>query len=595
MSRILNLPKSVVNRIAAGEVVERPASIVKELLENALDAAATRIDVTLEQGGVSLVRVSDDGSGIEPSDLPLAVAPHATSKLRTAEDLESIATFGFRGEALASIAEVSTLLIRSRQAKSEGASLCVDGGRLGEVVPEGCGMGTTIEVRQIFGNVPARRAFLRTPQTEWNHAADAFVRTALANPKVAFSLTHNGKLIHDLAAVSSFRERIGGLFGRQMAERLIAIESSDEEIQCNGLVGRPEDDQASNRLQYLTVVGRPFRDRSVIHAVQEAYRGLLLTGRHPIVFLNFQIPPDSVDVNVHPAKTEVRFRNPQRIYRLVVSSLRSTFLETDMGTSMQSPTAWGSSQTRPHVGSNTVDKSLFVSTNEMPLKTHVPDSHSSTMQVHSSSALSSTLNDSEGHVLPTCLENTHQRAVQMQNRYLVVEQGDGIEVIDQHALHERVLFERLKLSVDSGQLEVQSLLVPEQVDLGPKELELISEHASTLEKAGMRIQPFGGSTVLVSSKPVLAGTTSSEEIIREVIDRLAVASSGAETRMLVEEVLHSLACRSAIKAGDQLSQEEVDALIRDRHLVDDAHHCPHGRPTSLLLSKQELDKQFRRI
>jgi DNA mismatch repair protein MutL len=183
----------------------------------------------------------------------------------------------------------------------------------------------------------------------------------------------------------------------------------------------------------------------------------------------------------------------------------------------------------------------------------------------------------------------------MQNRYLVVEQGDGIEVIDQHALHERVLFERLKLSVDRGQLEVQSLLVPEQVDLGPKELELISEHASTLEKAGMRIQPFGGSTVLVSSKPVLAGTTSSEEIIREVIDRLAVASSGAETRMLVEEVLHSLACRSAIKAGDQLSQEEVDALIRDRHLVDDAHHCPHGRPTSLLLSKQELDKQFRRI
>ena len=594
MRRIINLPKSVVNRIAAGEVVERPASIVKELLENALDAAATRIDVTLEQGGISLVRVSDDGGGIEPADLPLAVAPHATSKLRNAEDLESINTFGFRGEALASIGEVSTLLIRSRPAHCEGASLSVDGGRLGEVVPEGCGNGTTIEVRQIFGNVPARRAFLRTPQTEWHHAADAFVRTALANPKVAFSLTHNSKLIHDLAAVSSFRERIGGLFGRQMAERLISIEASDEEIQCNGLVGRPEDDQASNRLQYLTVAGRPFRDRSIIHAVQEAYRGLLLTGRHPIIFLNLQVPSDSVDVNVHPAKTEVRFRDPRRIYRLVVSSLRSAFLETDMGTSIQSPSTWSRPQIQPHVEASSLSSSVDDSTHKMALNTHSPASSLSAIRGHSSVASSSMLTDSNGCDVPTCSEHTRQRAVQMQNRYLVVEQGDGIEVIDQHALHERVLFERLKSSVDNGQLEVQSLLIPEQVDLGPKELELITEYSSALEKAGMHIQPFGGSTVLVSSKPVLAGKTSAEEIIREVIERLAVAASGTETRMLVEEVLHSLACRSAIKAGDQLSQEEVDALIRDRHIVNDAHHCPHGRPTSLLLSKQELDKQFRR-
>jgi DNA mismatch repair protein MutL len=257
---------SVVNRIAAGEVVERPASIVKELLENALDAGPTRIDVTLEQGGVALVRVVDDGCGMEPDDLPLAVAPHATSKLRVAEDLERIGTLGFRGEALASIGEVSRLVIRSRPAGGAGATLEVDGGRMGEVVPEGCAVGTTVDVRQVFGNVPARRAFLRAPQTEWSHAAEAFVRTALAHPGVAFTLTHNGRLVHDLPTVTAWRERIGGLFGTKMAERLIELEASDGEIRLAGLVGRPADDQASGRLQHLFVAGRPFRDRSILRA-----------------------------------------------------------------------------------------------------------------------------------------------------------------------------------------------------------------------------------------------------------------------------------------------------------------------------------------
>ncbi|NBW86884.1 MAG: DNA mismatch repair endonuclease MutL, partial [Planctomycetia bacterium] len=298
MGRIHKLSVSVVNRIAAGEVVERPASVVKELLENALDSVPTRIDVALEQGGIALVRIVDDGGGIEAEDLPLAVAPHATSKLRVAEDLERIGTLGFRGEALASIGEVSRLVIRSRPRGGTGATLVVDGGRVGEVAPDGCALGTTVEVQQLFGNVPARRAFLRAPQTEWTHASEAFVRTALAHPGVAFSLTHNGRRVHDLPATDSWRTRIADVYGPQLGERLLEVEAEDEGIAVSGFVGHPEDDVASTRWQHLFVAGRPFRDRSILHAAQEAYRGLLLSGRQPVVFLRFEIPPEMVDVNV---------------------------------------------------------------------------------------------------------------------------------------------------------------------------------------------------------------------------------------------------------------------------------------------------------
>ncbi|NCY02790.1 MAG: DNA mismatch repair endonuclease MutL, partial [Planctomycetia bacterium] len=328
---------SVVNRIAAGEVVERPASVVKELLENALDASPARIDVALEQGGIGLVRVVDDGCGIEADDLPLAVTAHATSKLRVAEDLERIETLGFRGEALASIGEVARLTIRSRTVHGAGASLTVDGGRMGEVVPEGCSLGTTVEVRQLFGNVPARRAFLRAPQTEWSHAAEAFVRTALAHPEVSLSLSHNGRRIHDLPAVPSWRQRIAGLFGDGVGGRLLDVSADDGEISVRGLIGRPEDDVAGSRMQHLMVGGRPFRDRSILHAVQEGYRGLLLSGRQPIVFLSFAVPAEMVDVNVHPAKMEVRFREPSRLYRLVLSAIRTVFLGAEMSTPLRPP------------------------------------------------------------------------------------------------------------------------------------------------------------------------------------------------------------------------------------------------------------------
>jgi len=591
MGRINILPVSVVNRIAAGEVVERPASVVKELLENALDARPTRIDVALEQGGIALVRVVDDGVGIEPDDLPLAAAPHATSKLLVAEDLERIETLGFRGEALASVGEVARLVIRSRPVGGEsGAVIEVDNGRMGDVAPHGLPVGTTVEVHQLFAKVPARRAFLRAAATEWSHAAEAFVRTALAHPGVALTLAHNGRRVHDLPATDRWRDRIGGLFGQALADRLIDVEGSDGEVTVRGFVGRPDDDMASGRLQHLFVVGRPFRDRSILHAVQEAYRGLLLSGRQPIVFLQFLLPPDMVDVNVHPAKMEVRFRDPSRLYRLVLSTLRSRFLACDLKAPLSPPLPaeggpWGSRE---------------VAQRSLPSFAPFPASAGGTAVVARAPVAEPTP-ASHGAAAPwECPEHEpavaatagDEMAVQMHDRYIVVESPEGIEVIDQHALHERVLYERLRTAVAGGTVEVQKLLVPETVDLSPAELELVGEHADALARAGMRVEPFGGSTVIVSAKPALAGNVPAATLVREVLGRLAASAGSAA--MLVDEILHGLACKAAIKAGDPLSQAEVDALVRDRRRVQDSHHCPHGRPTSLTLSRHELDRQFRR-
>ncbi len=592
--RIEKLSQAVVNRIAAGEVVERSASVVKELLENALDAGPTRIDVALEQGGVALVRVVDDGGGIPATELPLAIAAHATSKLRSAEDLDRIGTLGFRGEALASIGEVARLTIRSRPAGEAGAAITVDGGRVGEVVPDGCAAGTTVEVRQLFGNVPARRAFLRAAQTEWTHAAEAFVRTALAHPGVAFTLDHQPsatarpRRVHDLPVALTWRQRIAGLFGHQLADRLLEIEADDGEIGISGYVGRPEDDMASGRLQHLFVAGRPFRDRSILHAVQEAYRGLLLSGRQPIAFLRFDLPPDAVDVNVHPAKMEVRFREPARLYRLVLSALRTRFLAGGTGTRLVPPPAVSSVLSAGEPLKDYADRLLPLPA--WPPRESVP--HAAATSAAPPAARPRPAWETDADAAPADVDRL---AVQMHDRYIVVETSAGIEVIDQHALHERVLYEQLKASVAAGGLEVQPLLVPERLELTPHELELVQEHAASLERAGMRVEPFGGSTVIVSSKPVLAGSIPAGQLVREVLDRLAAtAAAGGSPALLVDEVLHGMACKAAIKAGDRLSPAEVAALVRDRRLVRESHHCPHGRPTSLTLSRQDLDRQFRR-
>jgi DNA mismatch repair protein MutL len=648
-NRIRPLSPSVVNKIAAGEVIERPASVVKELLENAVDAGATRIDVTVEGGGSELVRVVDDGWGIAADQLMLAVASHATSKIEHADDLFRVHTLGFRGEALASIAEVSRLEMRSRPANADGgARLEVVGGQPGEVVPCGSPPGTSIEVRDLFFNTPVRRKFLKSPQTELGHVSEAFTRVALAYPQLHFTLRHGDRLLYDLPAGERWTERIGRVVGQELAEGLIWVESRDGEIQLRGYVAHPSHSRANPRMQYLFLNGRAIRDRSLQHALGEAYRGLLLTGRFPIAFLSLSMPPEAVDVNVHPTKLEVRFQDGGRIYSQLLGTLRTKFLTTDLGTRLQpaalstSPASLASGLAEGENGPATAHDPEHAGQVRQELVQWAqgriaewdasgaggdwnrPDAAGGAGQADPGAAAAlgrrtpleltrlpqawpaGTMDRERNRVAdgggprppippqPALSASRPIPALQVHNRYLVVESEEGIVVIDQHALHERILYEELRGRVLAGALESQALLVPEPVDLGPAEAAAALENRDVLAQLGIEVQPFGGETFLVSSYPAMLANMPPAEVFRGVIDKLLAGGKAPDRRDLLDSLLHMIACKAAIKAGDRLAPDEIAALLEQRHLVQDTHHCPHGRPTALTFTREELDKQFLR-
>ncbi len=656
MPSIKQLPDLVVNQIAAGEVVERPASVVKELLENAVDSGATRIDLAIEAGGATLVRVVDNGCGIAADELPLAVTNHATSKIASAEELFRVGTLGFRGEALASISSVSRLTIRSRREGEDGAELVVNGGASEGVTPAGCPVGTTIEVRDLFYNTPVRRKFLRTAQTEAGHVSEAFARVSLAQPSVHFTLTHNARLLHDLPPCpappeegedTAWRERIAALVGEDLAAGLIAVESRDERdegpVRLSGFVADPTHSRSHTKMQYLLVNGRAIRDRSLQHALGEAYRGLLLTGRKPICFLRLEMPPALVDVNVHPQKQEVRFTDSGPLYSQLLGTLRQRFLATDLrsgaaeavdpsedeaaaGGSTSELVEWaknslggGRSESRqrrfdepgqssgPNRPAGVADFRPFPSAGE-PLSMHrfvAGSSSAGTAPMGMNDPAASTAEASEalGGDEPHYRVDAPvagARALQLHDRYLILETEAGLEVIDQHALHERVLYEQLRTRVLSGPLETQKLLVPEPVDLAPAEAAAVLEQRELLTTLGLDVQPFGGDTVLVASFPALLRRLTPGDTLREIAGQLVAASDGndgktPEARDVVDELLHTMSCKAAVKYGDPLTDEEITALLAARPGTENHHHCPHGRPTSLIFTTEELDRKFGRM
>jgi len=616
MADIFQLPRSVINKIAAGEVIERPASVVKELLENAVDAGSTRIDLLVEQGGSQLIRVADNGCGIVPEQLELAVASHATSKIQDAEDLFNVETLGFRGEALASIAEISQFHLRSRTPEQEaGAELDVVGGEKSAVVPCGCPVGTTIEIRNLFYNTPVRRKFLKTTQTEMGHVSEAFTRIALANPHIHFSLRHNQKQLHDLPPVDHWSKRIGHFFGRELAENLFWVESEAEGVRLSGYVADPTFSRANNRMQYLFLNGRHIRDRSLQHALGESYRGLLLTGRQPIAFLRLDMPAEAVDVNVHPTKLEVRFRDGRQLYSHLLGTIRSMFLATDLtarvddaGKDRQGPEAAMDpgklSQHRQQLVDWAQGSSRGEGISELGLSGHSvgagmqwqPSENTFAAETGSHVVVSGNA-DQEGQpseALPDTVTGS-SLGMQLHNRYLITEHENGIMVIDQHALHERVLYEQLREKISNGAIEVQRLLVPEPVNLTAAEAAAVVEATEELAALGIEVEPFGGDTVIVLGYPAMLGKLSPEEILRQVVEQLMAKDRPPERRDLIDEMLHSMSCRAAIKAGDSLAIEEVVSLLLQRDLCQDSHHCPHGRPTALVFTKDELDRRFRRI
>ena len=582
MPRIMQLSPQVVARIAAGEVIERPASVLKEMLENSIDAGSRRIDVEVSQGGLDCVRVVDDGCGIDGDDLALAFAAHATSKLRTADDLTTIGTLGFRGEGLASVGAVAQVLLQSRPAGADhGSEVRCDGGALGEVRPWNGASGTRVEVRHLFFNTPARRKFLRGPSTEMGHISETFTRLALAHLGLHLTLSHNGRRLHDIPASAGLLDRIAAFYGDDLRGQLRMAGGEFEGMTLGGYVADPICERGGTQMQSLFVNGRWIRDRFISQALQEAYRGLLLTGKHPVAFLFLDVPPDAVDVNVHPTKAEVRFRQPGKVQHLVQTAVRAVLKGEDLTAPFRLPPA-----APPLVMTQAPTQSAM--TFSAPPKAAPPPrpvvaptpAPTPTARVVSP---------------PPCpVAEPPAKAVQMHDMYLLVEVPEGVLVIDQHALHERILFERLKARFASGKLEVQKLLIPEPIDLPPAQAALVLEHRADLADLGLEIDDFGGGTILMGGYPHLLGKKPPGEILRAVAEQLSTREYVPTRETMLNDLMALMACHGAVRAGDRLSVEQIRSLAAERHLAQDSHHCPHGRPSSLLFTRGDLDRQFRR-
>jgi DNA mismatch repair protein MutL len=602
MDRIQLLPADVVTQIAAGEVIERPASAVKELLENALDAGATRIDIDLENGGLDLIRVVDNGHGFHPDDLPLAFAAHATSKLRSAADLFRVRTKGFRGEALASIGGVAQVLLQSRRPGDEaGAEIRCDGGRVGEVRPWGGSPGTRVEVRHLFSSVPARRKFLKGPTTEHGRVSDIVEWIALSHPGLHLVLRHNGKLVHEIPATAGFLDRVAYFFGTEVRDGLYEIDSGppgENGLRLTGWIGDPAIDRGNAKLQYLFVNGRWFRDRSLNYAVQEAYRGLIMTGRYPVAFLFLTVPPEDVDVNAHPTKAEVRFRDNGLLFSLVRATVKERLLKENLVPRLVMPPE---PERMPSFAPSLFEPQPiappdlpFRMASPMPGRTE-PIAFAPAGSVPESVPPTEPIADTPAPPIfdfPTPAPGT---ALQVHNAYLVQETPQGMLVIDQHALHERILYEQLRARVRAGKLEVQRLLVPEPVDLPAHQVAMVLEARAALAELGLEVGEFGGNTVILSSYPTLLSRRAPHEIFKAVVDYLATKEQLPPKEVMLDHLLATMACKAAVKAGDPLTPDEIVHLLELRQMAEDSHHCPHGRPTSLLFSRQDLDRQFRRI
>ena len=663
MPIIRQLPVSLVNKIAAGEVIERPASVVKEMLENSIDAGSDLIEVMVSGGGIDLLRISDNGCGIEPEQLELALAPHATSKLADSEDLFDVRTLGFRGEALASIAEISHMTLRSRVASSDGGyELRAQGSDREPIKPCAMNVGTTIEVRHLFFNTPVRRKFMKTPSTEMGHVVEAFTRIALAFPNVHMKLSSNDRVQYDLPPTNRWSERIRAFFGDEIADALISVEHEDEKVKVRGYVADPSVSRSNNRMQYLFLNGRYIRDRALQHALSEAYRGLLMVGRLPICFLQMQIDPKTVDVNVHPTKVEVRFEDSGAIYSRLLHTIRHRFLTSNLvakapqaadpnspgnlqqgqNLAPRTPEAesntslmdWARSQQNvpafqpfPNSGfspdvyrsGNPFPGNSFPGANPFPggspanspnsaqattsFEDQLPEGTAASLPIESPAmgasmgasigASTGVLNRAEGS--HEWVGSTPAVGFQIHNRYLITQDDAGMVIIDQHALHERILFEQIKTKVLSRSLDRQRMLMPATVQLTSSEAAMAIESKAMLAEIGFEIESFGGDTVLLSAYPSILSKRAPEEMLRTVLEALMSGGKKVNAQDVLDELMNMMACKAAIKAGDRLSDPEISALLEQRHLYHDTHHCPHGRPTALFFSKEQLDKMFKRI
>jgi DNA mismatch repair protein MutL len=566
------LPPALADRIAAGEVVERPASVVKELVENALDAGAKSIAVALDQGGIARIAVDDDGFGIAAGDLPLAVARHATSKI-DGDDLVGLRHFGFRGEALAAIGGVARLTIASRQAGAEGAAITVEGGEPGPVVPAARNQGTRVTVENLFHATPARLKFLRTPRTEAAAAADVVRTLALAHPGVAVRLDIDGRETFAVPA-----ERAEARLARLLpdAEALARLDAERDGLSLTGRAGPPTLTRASAAEQHLFVNRRPVSDRLLRVALRVAYQGLIEAGRHPVAALFLDVPPDQVDVNVHPAKAEVRFRDPDRVRGFVISAIRAA-LAAGGAPRPAAPLAPRPGLRLVHTTPGYAASSFAEATLPMALP---PASRG---------ALAAAPQPEPAHDHPL-----GAAAAQLLDTYIIAETADGaVVLVDQHAAHERIVHEQLAATLRQGGVARQALLVPVVVELGPRAA-LLAEQADALARLGLSVEPFGPGALLVREVPALLCRADPASLLRDAADALHEGDAGAPLDARLDRALARLACHGSVRAGRRLNQAEMNALLRSIESTPNAGSCSHGRPTWIRLDRAQLEKLFGR-
>ena len=587
--RIRPLSDFVANQIAAGEVVERPASIVKELLENSLDAGATTIRVEVEQAGVGRIRVRDDGCGIHPEDLRLAVSRHATSKIVAAGDLASVSTLGFRGEALASAASVSYLTILSRAAGADRAwTLEVAGGEERFLRPAAHPFGTTVEVAELFYNTPARRKFLKTERTELLHIQETVRRIALANPAVGFELAAGSRSLDGLAAGGDWDARASALFGERFMAESVAVDESGGDMRLWGRVGLPTHSDARATRQHFFVNGRPVRDRLAGHAVRQAYRDVLFHGRHPVFALFLELPPHLVDVNVHPAKDEVRFRRSRDVHDFIFGKLAKVLRDvrpgdhaaSDASLPAAAPTA-GAAQTRfrfqsEGAGGENLAR-LLHEQQARELRDRPADP-------------AANQRDEEGGGVPPM----GYAVAQLHGIYVLAQNDQGLVIVDMHAAHERITYERMKAQLLDGAVQRQRLLVPVAIDVAASEADYIEDRGEDLLALGLQIERSGPGSLVVREVPALLGAVDVEQLVRDLLADMAEFGSSTLVRDHQERLLAGAACHASIRANRQLSLPEMNALLRDMETTENAGQCNHGRPTFVVQPLADLDQLFLR-
>ena len=612
MSRIQLLSEQVASQVAAGEVIECPASVVKELVENSIDAGAKKIEVMIRRGGISSIRVVDDGCGMDRDDALLCLERHATSKIRTGHDLASISTLGFRGEALPSIGSVSRFTLTTREHNAiAGTEILVNGGKIEYVRDGGDAPGTQIEVRSLFYNLPARRKFLRTEATESSHVEHQMHLQAIGHPQIGFVLVNDERLIYQLPAVTHLIDRVRDLSGVALANELLEIkETQIDGIVIRGLIGKPGVSRSSRAQQIVFVNGRAVENSTINYALREGYHTALMKGQHPVTFLFIEMDPAAVDVNVHPAKREVRFRDPAFLRETIVECIRQT-IETGRGEWQKTFVSPSVSNVNPadfrkEIGFRSPETLPLIDTREqvslrrdwssIPTQSQVPESVLPSSSVPSDETV-------ETAVHPSAPDRSQESKAKAESfkilgvlgkLYVLMENELGLVLVDQHAAHERILFEELQRRMEDHGVPGQRLLMPLTIQVGPRDGDWIQQNLATLHKMGIGIESFGTGTFKIDALPQFMQTGEPLQLVREIIEDLRQTSVTTSKTRLGEDVIASTACRHAVKANDYLREPELVKLIQDLMACELPYCCPHGRPTMIQISYLELEKKFGR-